>query len=133
MAVKAYEEARKDPKVKNLFPAATQANNVAFFYGKIGDFEKEIWYKQRSLEVKEKLYPKDHPLLGNQYVHLGVVYFNLREYRRAEYYFLKAVECFRKNAGHRAEGLTGLLARVYFEEGNKEKGKESDFHGLGKP
>ncbi len=121
MAEIAYEDAWNDPMVNKQFHLATTANVLAIFFGKIGDFEKEIWYKQRSFEVKEKLYPRDHPLLGNQYMHLGSVYFNQQEYKRAEYYFLKAQEIYRKNAGNRAESTTGQIARTYFNEGEKER------------
>ncbi len=115
-AVEAYEDAWNDPLVNGDYRLATTANVLAGIFKSIGDQEKMLWYAQRSMEIKQKLYKNDHPMMASQYVIFGDLYHSFEEFDRAEYYYLKAREVNKRRYGKNGDGVSIKLAWNYIAQ-----------------
>jgi tetratricopeptide (TPR) repeat protein len=61
-----------------------------------GDYEKAIWYYEKSLEIYRKTFPANHPSLATSYSNIGLVYDNMGEYSKALSFYEKSLEIFQK-------------------------------------
>ena len=76
------------PNTKEL---ATAYNNVGSTYGALGDHEKELEYQLKSLVIREKVLPANHPSLATSYNNVGLTYGDLGDHEKALEYQLKAL------------------------------------------
>ncbi|MGC4041388.1 MAG: helix-turn-helix transcriptional regulator [Flavobacterium sp.] len=108
--------------------------SYAGVYDKKGDEKKQLYYRQKSIAVTEKINDdKDNPILTNakyqnlgyQYASMGYVYSNLKIKDSANYYFNQALKIV-ENGQH--EIYTNVRATLFsdmakFYDSNKESGK----------
>ncbi|CAF0898124.1 unnamed protein product [Adineta steineri] len=94
----------KAEELYNVLLEQTSNNNEkALYYGCLGyikddqgDYEKAIWYYEKSLEIYQKIFPSNHPSLAISYNNIGLVCAKIKEYSKAISLYEKALEIFEK-------------------------------------
>ncbi len=67
-------------------------NGAAFLYqDDLGDYDKALYYLRKSMDVKKKILPENHTLIGNQYNLFANLFWGTGEYDRAIDYEYKAL------------------------------------------
>jgi Tfp pilus assembly protein PilF len=73
-----------------------ERGEIYYFLGWIkkdqGKYTEAITYYERSLKIRQKSLPANHPNLANSYNNIGLVYHNMGEYLKALSYYEKALE-----------------------------------------
>jgi tetratricopeptide (TPR) repeat protein len=67
-------------------------NNLGYLKDHQGDYEKAIWYYEKSLAMYRKTLPQNHPDMATLYTNIGIVYDNMTEYSKALSFHEKALE-----------------------------------------
>ena len=80
---------RYQPNSENL---AAVYNNMGRTYGILGDHQKALEYKLKSLGIRMQVLVADHPNLALSYNNVGYTYGDLGNYHKALEYMLKALE-----------------------------------------
>jgi tetratricopeptide (TPR) repeat protein len=75
---------------------ATYYNQLGQIQHAQGDYKKAIEYSRKSLEIRQKTLPPNHPLLATSYNNIGLVYQNMGEYSKALSFYEKALEIWEK-------------------------------------
>jgi tetratricopeptide (TPR) repeat protein len=76
----------------NLLGMATSLNDIGSSYEKLKEFELALEKKLMSLEIRERILPKDHPDIAKSYNNLGNSYNNVHDYEQALICEEKALE-----------------------------------------
>jgi tetratricopeptide (TPR) repeat protein len=81
-----------------LFRQTSNDGDKALYYNQLGyvkakqdDYEKALWYYEKSLEICQNTLPPNHPLLGTSYNNIGEVYDNMGEYSKALSFYEKSL------------------------------------------
>ncbi|CAF0819976.1 unnamed protein product [Adineta steineri] len=103
-------------------------SQLGFAHLNKGDYEKAISYYNQALEIREKIFPSNHPNLATSYSNIGSVYDNMGEYSRAVSYHEKAVEICEKtlpsNHLHLAQSYNNI-GNIYTKMGEYSKALSS--------
>lgn len=90
----------------------------------LNNFNKALWFCEKSCEVKEHVLGKDHPNTSDTYNNLAVLYFNIGDYDKALSYYDKALRISEIKLGknHIETAKTyNNIALVYREKSNYDK------------
>jgi len=71
-------------------------NQLGYINTDQGELSKALEYYEKSLEVKRKTLPANHPSLANSYNNIGLVYYKMGEYSKAFEYYEKDLEIMKK-------------------------------------
>jgi tetratricopeptide (TPR) repeat protein len=73
-----------------------EKGQIYYYLGRIkeehGKYTEAITYYEKSLKIRQKTLPANHPLLATSYNNIGSVYDNMGEYSKALLYYEKALE-----------------------------------------
>ena len=67
----------------HLSDKSLYCNNLAYIKAKQGEYEKAIEFYEKSLEIRRKTLPPNHPDVASSYNNIAVVYCNMGEYSKA--------------------------------------------------
>jgi tetratricopeptide (TPR) repeat protein len=102
--------------------------NLGWIKNDQGNYTEAIKYYEKSLEIREKTLPANHPHLATSYNNIGAVYVNMGEYSRALSYYEKALEIKQKtlpaNHPHLASSYNNI-GGVYDKMGEYSKALSS--------
>ncbi|CAF1008058.1 unnamed protein product [Adineta steineri] len=86
-----------------LLEQTSDESEKAYYYASLGyannnqgDYEKAIWYYEKTLEICQKTLPSNYPNLATLCNNIGLVYKNMGEYLKALSSYEKALEIFLK-------------------------------------
>jgi tetratricopeptide (TPR) repeat protein len=105
-------------------------NNLGLVKNGQGDYEKALCYYEKSLEIRRKTLPPNHPDLATSYNNIGSVYRNMGEYSKALSFYEKDLEICQKSLlpNHLNLALSyNNIGGVYLNMG--EYSKALSFHG----
>lgn len=84
---------------KKLLAEGQQLDNQAAGLFMAGKYREAIPPMLKCTEIYVKVLGENHRWVGDNYSHLGTMYFNLKEYEPAEKYYKKAMAVFEKCGG----------------------------------
>ena len=90
-------------KAEELYPVlleqASDEGQKARYYNQLGyirdhqgDNEKALWFYDKSLKIRQKTLPPNHPDLASSYNNIGEMYRNMGEYSKALLFYDKSLE-----------------------------------------
>ena len=71
-------------------------NQLGIIKNRQGHYEKALQYYQKSLDIRQRTLPNNHPHLATSYDNIGLVYSNMREYPQALSFHEKALGIYQK-------------------------------------
>ncbi|CAF3937546.1 unnamed protein product [Rotaria sp. Silwood1] len=92
-----------------------------------GQYEKEITFYEKSLEIKRKTLPEDHSSLASTYNNIGGAYANMSNYSKALEFYEKALKIDEKSLPPNHPSLAtsyNNIGAVYTNMGNYSKALE---------
>jgi len=92
-----------------------------------GEYSKALEYHEKSLEIRKKTLPANHPDLAISYNNIGLVYDNMGEYSKALEYHEKSLEISKKSVPENYPDLTtsyNNIGLVYDNMGEYSKALE---------
>jgi tetratricopeptide (TPR) repeat protein len=96
-----FDEAEELHRV--LLEKTSDEHTKALNYNQLGyiklgqcDYEKALSFYEKSLEIRQKTRPPNHPDLAASYNYIGNLYQNMGEYSKALSYYEKALEIYQK-------------------------------------
>jgi tetratricopeptide (TPR) repeat protein len=98
-----------------------------------GKYTEAITYSEKSLKIRQKTLPANHPDLATSYNNIGVVYKNMGEYSKALSYYEKALEIQQKSLPVNHPDLAtsyNNIGRVYDNMGEYSKALSSHERAL---
>jgi tetratricopeptide (TPR) repeat protein len=109
-----------------------ETDEIYYYLGWIeydqGNNTEAIKYYEKSLKIRQKTRPANHPDLANSYNNIGAVYANMGEYSKALSYYEKALKIFQKTLPENHPNLTNSynnMGSVYEEMGEYSKALSS--------
>jgi tetratricopeptide (TPR) repeat protein len=72
-------------------------HQLGLFKDEQGEYQEAITFYEKSLEIREKTLPPNHPDLAASYNNIGAVYNSMGDYSKALSYYEKALEIRQKN------------------------------------
>ena len=94
-AEKLYELLLRE--ITDQYEKALCFHQLASVYTYQGKYEEAVKYNHKSLEIKKKTLPVDHPILATSYNNIGSLYQDIGEYPNALEYFHKSLEIIKKS------------------------------------
>jgi tetratricopeptide (TPR) repeat protein len=93
-----------------------QKGEIYYYLGWIkngqGKYTKAVTYYEKSLKIREKTLPANHPNLATSYNNIGNVYNNMGEYSKAVSYYQKALEIKQKTLPANHLSLAGSYNNI---------------------
>jgi tetratricopeptide (TPR) repeat protein len=99
-------------------------HNLGWIKSDQGKYTEAITYYEKSLKIRQKTLPANHPHLASSYNNIGLVNDNMGEYSKALSYYEKALEIYQKTlpANHpNLAGSYGNIGQVYRNMGEYSK------------
>jgi len=84
-------------EITDQYEKALCFHQLASVYTYQGKYEEAVKYNHKSLEIKKKTLPVDHPILATSYNNIGSLYQDIGEYPNALEYFHKSLEIIKKS------------------------------------
>ncbi len=75
---------------------ATLANNLAFIYEDLGQFQKALSTQKKALDIRKRVLKENHPELAHSYNNLSTIYMGMKQYKKALEFQLTALEIRKK-------------------------------------
>ena len=122
---------RNAPGSPNL---ATAYNNLGSTYGALGDHEKALEFKLKTLTIQEQVLPPTHPDLAQAYNNVGSTYGALGDHEMALEYKLKALGIQKQMLPPTHPDLAtsyNNVGAIYGDLGDHEKAMEYKLKALG--
>ncbi|MEF2918879.1 MAG: tetratricopeptide repeat protein [Acutalibacteraceae bacterium] len=94
-------------------------SELASGYGTKGNYTKQCEYREKELEIVEKVLPSNHPDLATTYNNLGVAYGDKGEYDNAIEYYEKALKIFEEVLPPHHPSLASSYNNLGVAYGNK--------------
>ena len=88
-------------------------------------YKKSLELNEKILRIKKKQLTDNHPEIANNLYDIGVLNFDLFQFKKARSFFLQAIEIYKLHKEKKYENMIvdslGMIARTYQEEGNFKK------------
>ncbi|MBN2892707.1 MAG: CHAT domain-containing protein [Bacteroidales bacterium] len=106
---------------------ATILNNTAELYRNAGRYTESEEYQLKALEIRQKVYQKEHSDIAGSYNNLAVLYSDLGEFEKAESYLKMALDIDEKIYGKESKDYAidlNNIAMLYQTMGNYPKAEK---------
>jgi tetratricopeptide (TPR) repeat protein len=112
------EQATKESEKPHIY------HQLGLFKYEQGEYQEAITFYEKSLEIREKTLPPNHPDLAASYNNIGLVYDSMREYSKALSYYEKALEIKQQSLPPNYPSLANSynnIGNVYYNMGEYSK------------
>jgi tetratricopeptide (TPR) repeat protein len=106
---------------------------LGWIKGDQGKYTEAITYHEKSLKIRQKTLPENHPYLAASYNNIGLVYYNMGEYSKALSYYEKSLEICQKTLPANHPDLANFynnIGLVYSKMGEYSKALSSHERAL---
>ncbi|WP_438423358.1 CHAT domain-containing protein [Aquimarina macrocephali] len=119
--------------VKNDEQKSDAYQNMGFYYRKKKDFNKALFYFNKVLEIRQRLFPDGHPELATSYHNIGIVFYQTAKYEKAIQYHQKALHM-RQDLFPKGDKTIGMsynnIGIVFYETAKYERALEYLLKGV---